>query len=161
MIVYRFDKERFNKNADKGIKRILSKHLDYIDNLEVKFIDGEEWGTVENYVVGQERYCLYPVKKEWCSIEEQLRIIWNYCELSGGIWMRVRYSKRLKELELNNEDFLLIPLKKDSIALELDGSLFDFNKDTNVRINFKNFMINGKPTLKYKIKTIWWIMKMK
>ena len=81
MIVYRFDKERFNKNADKGIKRILSKHLDYIDNLEVKFIDGEEWGTVENYVVGQERYCLYPVKKEWCSIEEQLRIIWNYCEL--------------------------------------------------------------------------------
>lgn len=75
MIVYRFDKERFNKNADKGIKRILSKHLDYIDNLEVKFIDGEEWGTVENYVVGQERYCLYPVKKEWCSIEEQLRII--------------------------------------------------------------------------------------
>lgn len=85
MIVYRFDKERFNKNADKGIKRILSKHLDYIDNLEVKFIDGEEWGTVENYVVGQERYCLYPVKKEWCSIEEQLRIIWNYCELSD-IW---------------------------------------------------------------------------
>ena len=81
MIVYRFDKERFNKNADKGIKRILSKHLDYIDNLEVKFIDGEEWGTVENYVVGQERYCLYPVKKEWCSIEEQLRIIWIYCEL--------------------------------------------------------------------------------
>ena len=80
MIVYRFDKERFNKNADKGIKRILSKHLDYIDNLEVKFIDGEEWGTVENYVVGQERYCLYPVKKEWCSIEEQLRIIWLYCE---------------------------------------------------------------------------------
>lgn len=77
MIVYRFDKERFNKNADKGIKRILSKHLDYIDNLEVKFIDGEEWGTVENYVVGQERYCLYPVKKEWCSIEEQLRIIWR------------------------------------------------------------------------------------
>ena len=75
MIVYRFDKERFNKNADKGIKRILSKHLDYRDNLEVKFIDGEEWGTVENYVVGQERYCLYPVKKEWCSIEEQLRII--------------------------------------------------------------------------------------
>lgn len=81
MIVYRFDKERFNKNADKGIKRILSKHLDYIDNLEVKFIDGEEWGTVENYVVGQERYCLYPVKKEWCSIEEQLRIICLYCEL--------------------------------------------------------------------------------
>ena len=28
MIVYRFDKERFNKNADKGIKRILSKHLE-------------------------------------------------------------------------------------------------------------------------------------
>ena len=75
MIVYRFDKERFNKNADKGIKRILSKHLDYIDNLEVKFIDGEEWGTVETYVVGQERYCLYPVKEDWCSIEEQLRII--------------------------------------------------------------------------------------
>lgn len=93
--------------------------------------------------------------------KEELELIWNYCELSGGIWMRVRYSKRLKELELNNEDFLLIPLKKDSIALELDGSLFDFNKDTNVRINFKNFMINGKPTLKYKIKTIWWIMKMK
>lgn len=75
--------------------------------------------------------------------------------------MRVRYNKTLKELELNNEDFLLIPLKKDSIGLELDGSLFDFNKDTNVRINFKKFMINGKPTLKYKIKTIWWIMKMK
>lgn len=75
--------------------------------------------------------------------------------------MRVRYDKRLKELELNNEDFLLIPLKKDSIGFELDGSLFDFTKDTNVRINFKNFMINGKPTLKYKIKTIWWIMKMK
>ena len=75
--------------------------------------------------------------------------------------MTVRYNKTLKELELNNEDFLLIPLKKDSIGLELDGSLFDFNKDTNVRINFKNFMINGKATLKYKIKTIWWIMKMK
>lgn len=75
--------------------------------------------------------------------------------------MRVRYDKRLKELELNNEDFLLIPLKKDSIGFELDSSLFDFTKDTNVIINFKNFMINGKPTLKYKIKTIWWIMKMK
>lgn len=75
--------------------------------------------------------------------------------------MRVRYNKRLKELELNNEDFLLIPLKKDSIGFELDGSLLDFTKDTNIRINFKNFMINGKPTLKYKIKTIWYIMKMK
>lgn len=75
--------------------------------------------------------------------------------------MRVSYNKTLKELELNNEGFLLIPLKKDSIGLELDESLDDFNKDTNVRINFKNFMINGKPTLKYKIKTIWWIIKMK
>lgn len=75
--------------------------------------------------------------------------------------MRVRYNKTLKELEINNEDFLLIPLKKDSIGLELDESLVDFTKDSNVRINFKNFMINGKPTLKYKIKTIWWIMKMK
>lgn len=75
--------------------------------------------------------------------------------------MRVSYNKTLKELELNNEDFLLIPLKKDCIGLELDSSLFDFNKDTNVTINFKNFMVNGKPTLKYKIKTIWWIMKMK
>lgn len=75
--------------------------------------------------------------------------------------MRVSYNKTMKELELNNEDFLIIPLKKDSIAFEIDGSLFDFNKDTNVTINFKNFMVNGKPTLKYKIKTIWWIMKMK
>ena len=75
--------------------------------------------------------------------------------------MRVSYNKTRKELELNNEGFLLIPLKKDCIAFEMDGSLSDFNKDTNVRINFKNFMINGKPTFKYKIKTIWWIMKMK
>lgn len=75
--------------------------------------------------------------------------------------MRVSYNKTRKELELNNEGFLLIPLKKDSIGFELDSSLVDFNKDTNVRINFKNFMINGKPTFKYKIKTIWWIMKMK
>lgn len=75
--------------------------------------------------------------------------------------MRVSYNKTLKELELNNEDFLLIPLKKGSIGLELDESLVDFNKDTNVKINFKNFMINGKPSLKYKIKTIWWLLKMK
>lgn len=74
-MVYRFNKEKFDENADKGIKRILSKHLAYIDNLEVKFIDGEEWGTVETYVVEQERYCLYPVCKEWCSTEEQLKII--------------------------------------------------------------------------------------
>ena len=69
-MVYRFNKEKFNKKADRGVKKILSKHLDYIDGLEVKFEDGEKWGIVE-----REQYCLYPVSKEWCITEEQLSLV--------------------------------------------------------------------------------------
>ena len=61
--------------ADRGVKKILSKHLDYIDGLEVKFEDGEKWGIVDGYVVEREQYCLYPVSKEWCITEEQLSLV--------------------------------------------------------------------------------------
>ena len=50
-MVYRFNKEKFNKKADRSVKKILSKHLDYIDGLEVKFEDGAKWGIVDRYVV--------------------------------------------------------------------------------------------------------------
>lgn len=75
--------------------------------------------------------------------------------------MRIRYSRTLKEIELDNEGFMIIPLKKDAVGFEIDKTMFDFKDDTNIRINFKNFMVNGKPTFKYKLKTIWWIIKMK
>lgn len=74
-MIYRFNKEKFNKKADRGVKKILSKHLDYIDGLEVKFEDGEKWGIVDGYVVEREQYCLYPVSKEWCITEEQLSLV--------------------------------------------------------------------------------------
>ena len=74
-MVYRFNKEKFNKKADRGVKKILSKHLDYIDGLEVKFEDGEKWGIVDGYAVEREQYCLYPVSKEWCITEEQLSLV--------------------------------------------------------------------------------------
>lgn len=72
-MVYRFNKENFNKNAPKNIKEKLKYLLDDIDNLVVDFSLGEN-GTLDVSLYG-EVYEIYPVKKEWCSIEEQLRII--------------------------------------------------------------------------------------
>ena len=74
-MVYRFNKEKFNKKAYRCVKKILSKHLDYIDGLEVKFEDGAKWGIVDRYVIAKEQYCLYPVSKEWCVTEEQLSLV--------------------------------------------------------------------------------------
>lgn len=74
-MIYRFNKEKFNKKADRSVKKILSKHLDYIDGLEVKFEDGEKWGIVDRYFVEKEQYCLYPVSKEWCIAGEQVTLV--------------------------------------------------------------------------------------
>lgn len=72
-MVYRFNKENFNKNAPKNIKEKLKHLLDDIDNLVVDFSLGEN-GTCDVNLYGTV-YELYPVKKEWCIIEEQLRIV--------------------------------------------------------------------------------------
>ena len=72
-MVYRFNKENFNKNAPKNIKEKLKYLLDDIDNLAVDFSLGEN-GTLDVSLYGTV-YELYPVKKEWCIIEEQLRIV--------------------------------------------------------------------------------------
>ena len=69
-MIYRFNKEKFNKNADISIKKRLSRHLDYIDGVEVKFEDGDKFGAIDNYVVDGEEYCLYPVLKEWCTTQK-------------------------------------------------------------------------------------------
>lgn len=74
-MIYRFNKEKFNKKADRVIRKISSKHLDYIDGLEVKFEDGEKWGIVDRYVIEKEQHCLYLFSKEWCITEEQLSLV--------------------------------------------------------------------------------------
>lgn len=60
-MVYRFNKENFNKNAPKNIKEKLKYLLDDIDNLVVDFSLGEN-GTLDVSLYG-EVYEIYPVKK--------------------------------------------------------------------------------------------------
>lgn len=77
-MIYRFNKEIFNKNADKYTKKIFSKHKDHLDcinGLEVNFKENDRFGTIEEYELNGEKYYLYPVYKEWCSTEEQLSLI--------------------------------------------------------------------------------------
>ena len=45
----KFSKDKFNKNASKTIKKLLSKHIDILDGIEVKF--DEEFGEIEKYTV--------------------------------------------------------------------------------------------------------------
>ncbi len=61
----RFSKDKFNKNASKTVKKLLSKHVDILDGMEVKF--NGEFGEIEQYVVDGEEFYLYPVCKEWCE----------------------------------------------------------------------------------------------
>lgn len=65
--VARFSKELFRRNAPANIKRILAKHLDILDGMEVSF-DRED-GEIFEYIVNGEAYYLYPVSKEWCTYE--------------------------------------------------------------------------------------------
>lgn len=68
----KFSKDKFNKNASKTIKKLLSGHIDVIDRMEVKF-DGE-LGEIENYVVEGEEFLLYPVYKNWCEYNAPIQI---------------------------------------------------------------------------------------
>ena len=61
----RFSKDKFNKNALKTTKKLLSKHLDVLDGMEVKF--DEAFGEIEKYTVNGEEFWLYPIHKEWCE----------------------------------------------------------------------------------------------
>ncbi len=63
-----FDKELFRKNAPKNIIKMLSNHIDAVDEKEVTFKNGDKFGIAEYEFDGEERY-LYPVKKEWCRKE--------------------------------------------------------------------------------------------
>lgn len=73
-MVYRFNKEKFNKNASVNIKKKLKYLLDDLENLVVDFSNDGVNGTVDINLYGVVHE-LYPVKKEWCIIEEQLRIV--------------------------------------------------------------------------------------
>lgn len=73
-MVYRFNKEKFNKNASVNIKKKLKYLLDDLENLVVDFSNDGLNGTVDINLYGVVHE-LYPVKKEWCIIEEQLRIV--------------------------------------------------------------------------------------
>ncbi len=66
-----FSKEKFLKNAPKGIKRQLSTHLDAIDGAEVEFDKryGND-GTIKQYFADGQPYYLYPVYKNWCVEKE-------------------------------------------------------------------------------------------
>lgn len=70
---YKFNRECFMKNAPSNIKTRLKYLLNDIENLEVDFSEGD-YGSfkVDLYGVTNE---LYPVYKEWCITEEQLKII--------------------------------------------------------------------------------------
>lgn len=71
---YKFSKEMFLKNAPKNIKTKLQYLLDDFEGLEVNFSEDDKYGTVtvNLYGVGHQ---LYPVYKEWCIKEEQLKLI--------------------------------------------------------------------------------------
>lgn len=63
----KFSKEKFKKNAPKGIQRQLGNHVDALDGLEVIF-DGRfgKDGYVKRYFKDGTEYWLYPVYKSWC-----------------------------------------------------------------------------------------------
>lgn len=75
--------------------------------------------------------------------------------------MKVKYDANSKLLILDNEDFMLIPLKQNAVGIQLDSTVFKFNDDTGVQLSFENFYINGKPIFKHKLKLIWYILTMK
>lgn len=64
-----FDKNKFKENASKGVKQILSGHLDSLDGLEVLPHLKGYW--IPLYVINNERFYLYPVDKLWTSSEKQ------------------------------------------------------------------------------------------
>lgn len=63
----KFSKEKFKKNAPKGIQRQLAEHLNVLDGQEVIF-DGKygKDGYIKQYFVNGKEYYLYPVYKTWC-----------------------------------------------------------------------------------------------
>ena len=63
-MVYRFNKENFNKNASKNVKEKIKYILDEIENKEVEF-DENNNGTIKIDWYGVEHE-LYPVQKSWC-----------------------------------------------------------------------------------------------
>lgn len=71
---YKFNKEKFQRNAPANIKTRLKYLLDDLENLEVDFTKDNIHGTVSVNLHGVEHE-LYPVYKEWCTIEEQLKLI--------------------------------------------------------------------------------------
>lgn len=68
----KFSKDKFNKNASKTVKKLLSKHIDALDGMEVKF--NEEFGEIEQYTVDGEEFYLYPVSREWCEEDSIVQI---------------------------------------------------------------------------------------
>ena len=57
----KFSRKKFERNADKGILRLVPKeHRAALDGKEV--VNGE----IE-YMVGNDKFCLYPVFPEWCE----------------------------------------------------------------------------------------------
>lgn len=71
---YKFNKEKFQRNAPANIKIRLKYLLDDLENLEVDFSENANYGTliIDSYGIRNE---VYPVYKEWCTIEEQLKLI--------------------------------------------------------------------------------------
>ena len=64
----KFSKEKFKKNAPKGIQKQLKGHLDALDGLEVVFDErfGRD-GYIPRYFKDGTEYYLYPVYKTWCT----------------------------------------------------------------------------------------------
>ncbi|NYB73889.1 hypothetical protein HZF24_07015 [Sedimentibacter hydroxybenzoicus DSM 7310] len=48
-ITRKFSKEKFLKNAQRGIKQNLGNHTDTLDGMQVNFADDSFYGIVESY----------------------------------------------------------------------------------------------------------------
>ncbi|MBN1071164.1 hypothetical protein FDB30_03700 [Clostridium botulinum] len=63
----KFSKEKFLKNAEREIKKRLSKHLDIVNGMEVEFYG--EFEEIKEYTVDGQLFCLYPIYKTWCEVK--------------------------------------------------------------------------------------------
>lgn len=66
----KFSKERFLQNAEPGIKRQLTDHLNVLDGMKVFFPGEYKYGFIKQYFANGQEYHLYPIYKEWCQNEE-------------------------------------------------------------------------------------------
>ena len=75
--------------------------------------------------------------------------------------MKVKYDANSKILILDNEGFMMIPLNKNLTCIDINRTMNEFFDNTNTRICCTNFIVDSSPTIKNKLKLIWYILTMK